>query len=486
MLETRRGPLFAVLAAACVLAGAVTIAIGLRARDSLATAASPGATVALAAARAAKRPTVVFRDAAHHGQLAIAAAGRPSAAPTPSALRCDRVYFAAGRGHLPGPRRLPGAATRPRSSAPTCASAHSLPGRPGYRAARGSRRTAATARSTTLRHRPLVRGGGQFSTQTTIIDLAAGRGDRRPRAVHRRRATAGRSTAVDFNFWGVTFARDSDRFYATLATGGKTYLSQGSRRRAHGARDPRERRVPVALARRDADRLQAAHRVQRAPVAADRARPRHDARDAAGRATLRRRPGRVARRRPRALRRSTARCGRPAPTGPGRRALHRRRGLAGRRCAGDAGDIVALSRPSASTPTGPGGDDRSLDRGSPDHPCPRGDDRRARGLPGGRHGRVRQPGRLREREGRAAPSAWQIVGAGDSTIQGYATSMSVNKGETVGFKIKTTALARTTSTSSASATTRATAPRLQQRTSGRRATLPADAARVSRRPRRPG
>jgi Tol biopolymer transport system component len=35
-------------------------------------------------------------------------------------------------------------------------------------------------------------------------------------------------TAVDVNFWGVTFARDSDRFYATLATGGKTYLIQGS------------------------------------------------------------------------------------------------------------------------------------------------------------------------------------------------------------------------------------------------------------------
>jgi Domain of unknown function (DUF4082)/Concanavalin A-like lectin/glucanases superfamily/Fibronectin type III domain/Viral BACON domain/Bacterial Ig domain len=41
----------------------------------------------------------------------------------------------------------------------------------------------------------------------------------------------------------------------------------------------------------------------------------------------------------------------------------------------------------------------------------------------------------------SAPSAWQVSGAGDSTIQGYATSMSVNKGETVRFKIKTTASA---------------------------------------------
>ena len=40
----------------------------------------------------------------------------------------------------------------------------------------------------------------------------------------------------------------------------------------------------------------------------------------------------------------------------------------------------------------------------------------------------------------AAPSVWQVTGAGDSTIQGYATSMSVNKGGTIRFKIKTTVL----------------------------------------------
>src|SRR4051794_27097377 len=39
----------------------------------------------------------------------------------------------------------------------------------------------------------------------------------------------------------------------------------------------------------------------------------------------------------------------------------------------------------------------------------------------------------------SAPSSWQVSGAGDSTIQGYATSMSVNKGGTIRFKIKSTA-----------------------------------------------
>jgi hypothetical protein len=33
--------------------------------------------------------------------------------------------------------------------------------------------------------------------------------------------------APDFNFWGVTFARDGNRFYATLGSAGKTYLVEG-------------------------------------------------------------------------------------------------------------------------------------------------------------------------------------------------------------------------------------------------------------------
>ena len=37
------------------------------------------------------------------------------------------------------------------------------------------------------------------------------------------------------------------------------------------------------------------------------------------------------------------------------------------------------------------------------------------------------------------PSDWQMNGIGDSTIQGFATSMSVNVGQTVNFKIKTPA-----------------------------------------------
>jgi len=65
-----------------------------------------------------------------------------------------------------------------------------------------------------------------FSTRTTIVDTIAGRtiGDLEQFAIFRE---GRRFTAVDFNFWGVTFAKDSNRFFATLATGGQKYLIEG-------------------------------------------------------------------------------------------------------------------------------------------------------------------------------------------------------------------------------------------------------------------
>jgi hypothetical protein len=67
---------------------------------------------------------------------------------------------------------------------------------------------------------------GTFSTRTTIVDLVKGKPvvDLEKFAITKD----GKSIhAQDFNFWGVTFARDSDEFYATLATGGHQYLIHG-------------------------------------------------------------------------------------------------------------------------------------------------------------------------------------------------------------------------------------------------------------------
>jgi hypothetical protein len=223
VLQTRRASLFAVLVVACVLAGIVTVAIGLRARDS-SEAASAGASDALPAARAAHRPTLVFRSTAHHGQLAIAATGRQSAAPTLSSLRCDRVYFAGGRGLCLAGGGFPVGA-RAEVFGPDLRVRHTvhLIGIPSRaRVSPDGRYGAVTLFVTGHAYDP-----GSFSTQTTIIDLATGQ-----KITDLERFTVLRGskqvTAVDVNFWGVTFARDSDRFYATLATGGKTYLIRGS------------------------------------------------------------------------------------------------------------------------------------------------------------------------------------------------------------------------------------------------------------------
>jgi hypothetical protein len=65
-----------------------------------------------------------------------------------------------------------------------------------------------------------------FSTRTTVVDMASGRvlGDLEQYTVTRDGIPF---RAVDFNFWGLTFQADGNRFYATLATGGQHYLVEG-------------------------------------------------------------------------------------------------------------------------------------------------------------------------------------------------------------------------------------------------------------------
>ena len=67
---------------------------------------------------------------------------------------------------------------------------------------------------------------GQFSTRTTILDMIKNK----PLVdVEKFKVTKDgeQIRSQDFNFWGVTFARDSDEIYATLATGGHHYLVHG-------------------------------------------------------------------------------------------------------------------------------------------------------------------------------------------------------------------------------------------------------------------
>ena len=69
---------------------------------------------------------------------------------------------------------------------------------------------------------------GTFSTVATIIDMTTGKpiGDLENDFTVRRDGKV--VDERDRNYWGLTFSADGDTFYATLATGGKTYLIKGS------------------------------------------------------------------------------------------------------------------------------------------------------------------------------------------------------------------------------------------------------------------
>lgn len=66
-----------------------------------------------------------------------------------------------------------------------------------------------------------------FSTETSIIDTYTGERVVRSLEEFEVRQGSTRLRASDFNFWGITFAEDGDRFYATLGTGGRIYLVEG-------------------------------------------------------------------------------------------------------------------------------------------------------------------------------------------------------------------------------------------------------------------
>jgi len=147
-------------------------------------------------------------------------------------LRCQRVHMAAGRGLCLGLTSRGGALTfDDRFEIQHKLTVNGVPSR--ARVSPDGRYGAMTV---------FVRGhsyaGGDFSTQTTIVDMATGTmlgadeedgGDGRPGlerfTVYR---DGSRFEAVDSNFWGVTFARGGSRFYATLGSGGKTYLIEGN------------------------------------------------------------------------------------------------------------------------------------------------------------------------------------------------------------------------------------------------------------------
>ena len=141
-------------------------------------------------------------------------------------LSCERVYFSAGRGICLDARRgaittywailfdarFETSATLPLSGIPSRA-----------RISPDGRYAAFTV---FLSGHSYDSAG--FSTESRIVDSVTGT----PVVANLEQmevwSDGARIQSADFNFWGVTFARDANRFYATLGTGGVAYLVEGN------------------------------------------------------------------------------------------------------------------------------------------------------------------------------------------------------------------------------------------------------------------
>ena len=223
----RRIQLFGTLVAACVVAAVAAVVI---AAGGSGTTASAQAKDALVAARDDDQPRLVYRNLDRRkpqtfGQIAVAPLGANTAR-TLVPLKCERVYFGAGSGicltrgtaFASGYRaRIFGADLRTRGEVKV----NGVPSR-----ARVSPDGALGSVTLFVSGHSYADLGG-FSTTTTLIDLERGR-----KIAQLEYFTVTRDgtkiTAPDVNYWGVTFTRDHDRFYATLATGGDIYLVEGS------------------------------------------------------------------------------------------------------------------------------------------------------------------------------------------------------------------------------------------------------------------
>ncbi|MBB2912885.1 hypothetical protein FHS43_004180 [Streptosporangium becharense] len=165
---------------------------------------------------------LVFRTEA--GRVAGVPLTAPSARPTESGLTCNRFSTAAGTSIClaarPGPVAMTDATIHDRSMRET--RRIELAGIPNRARMSGSGRMA----SWTVFVTGDSYNEGGFSTWTGILDTRTGylvtNMEDIPLTLGGRRYHA-----VDVNYWGVTFAPDDNRFYATVSTKGKTYLVEG-------------------------------------------------------------------------------------------------------------------------------------------------------------------------------------------------------------------------------------------------------------------
>jgi hypothetical protein len=176
------------------------------------------------------RPQLIFvsvaaDDTFHH--VRVAALDRLSQGAFTTPLTCQRVYFSANRGICLSSAAGPDGRTAWRADVfnERFETLHTLPltGEPSrVRVSPDAHFAGATVFESGHSY-----AGSAFSTRTSVVDLTTGTtlGDLEQWETRRNGQPC---KAVDFNFWGLTFAADGDTFYATLDTAGISYLVRGS------------------------------------------------------------------------------------------------------------------------------------------------------------------------------------------------------------------------------------------------------------------
>jgi hypothetical protein len=173
-------------------------------------------------------PFVIFRNTAlgpDYGRLATVLLDDASKPRASAELRCERAYFAAGYGVCLTADRGVMTAYKAYLFDRSLRLVQTLPlkGIPSRtRVSPDGRHAAITVFVSGHSYSP-----GTFSTHTEIYRTVDG-----IRVAELEQFSLERDgkpfRAVDFNYWGVTFTADGDRFYATLATSGQNYLIEGN------------------------------------------------------------------------------------------------------------------------------------------------------------------------------------------------------------------------------------------------------------------
>jgi hypothetical protein len=228
------------IAAGCLIVAAVLVLIAgqrNRERERASSRAVAGARASVASVLDSGRPWVVFRSVDRYhpeltGRLFVSALG-PRGLPErglPAGPECARVAFDGGHGLCLRPPGGTGFSAVVLDSRLRATGSVDLGGTPSRTRISPDGRLGAVTSFVAGHSYAAV---GQFSTQTTLIDLTRGRKlvdveklalmkDGRP--VHAR----------DLNVWGVTFAANGDELYATVAFGGHNHLARYSLRRRSG------------------------------------------------------------------------------------------------------------------------------------------------------------------------------------------------------------------------------------------------------------